>query len=475
MPKIDNASNLKLSELVNRLNLDDATHGAQELRSKGTDLYVKTGKAFFSSETSRASHRRDAVALVRDGLAKEYNTTKADADRILVNVFGYAPTQISGADVKRLNALGTVAAGLVRGGTTSVDAFEIARHAETLKGRGLGDAEALSAARLVNTLVQSGRSEADVINGVVTGRSLVEGGLTPGEAKAQLDSTDTRHAFFETLKDAMAGLPEYSASNGTQKETWLNIAKTLGTANFVPASKAQTIPNGYKASLLQALSDRVLDRAGAGDVGGTREAYLSVIQFNKAFTLAEIMPSSEGVKLDHFLETAGKDKTLRDARVNWDKMSTAERTKAIQTLIDLHANEFGYAVPKDFLHVGAMGPDEAGGLSSDGNKLQINSTVADFNNFAKVFDTVVHESTHKYQHKLVEDLNSGVIGQGHALYDQARIMKANNSAGVFENLLVNRLGVSADVAEAGYRHQPCEEHAYYVGNTAQSKIAQIFV
>jgi len=74
MSHINDARNRPLSSLVSKLHLDSEANSAKELRSKGNDLYVKQEKAFFTSETSRANHRDNAIALVRNSLAKEYSS-----------------------------------------------------------------------------------------------------------------------------------------------------------------------------------------------------------------------------------------------------------------------------------------------------------------------------------------------------------------------------------------------------------------
>jgi hypothetical protein len=85
MSHIYDARNRPLSSLVSTLKLDSEANSAKELGSKGYDLYVKQGKESYTSETSRANHRANAVVLVRDSLASEYNATTKDAKQILAN------------------------------------------------------------------------------------------------------------------------------------------------------------------------------------------------------------------------------------------------------------------------------------------------------------------------------------------------------------------------------------------------------
>jgi hypothetical protein len=132
MSHIHDARNVSLSNLVNNLKLDNATNSPKELRSKGNDLYVKQGQALFTSTTSRANHRANAIALVQSSLVNEYGATPKDAKTILANVLGQTPTQITGGDVKQLHDLGQIAAGFIAKGMTPVEAFAAAQRGDSL-------------------------------------------------------------------------------------------------------------------------------------------------------------------------------------------------------------------------------------------------------------------------------------------------------------------------------------------------------
>jgi hypothetical protein len=116
---------------------------------------VKQGKAFFTSQTSRANHCDNAIAVVRDSLAKEYNVSTEDADKILANVLGggATPGKITGADVTRLDELGQIAAGFMDKGMSAVDAFDAAQESETPPPR---NAEALAFGDFTGLDISSG-------------------------------------------------------------------------------------------------------------------------------------------------------------------------------------------------------------------------------------------------------------------------------------------------------------------------------
>ena len=511
MPNIADARNLNLSQLVNQLNL--AAQGNKELRSSGTQLYVKESAAkVFVSEASRTNHRNAAIGMVRDGLAREYNVSAADANRIMANVFRAAPTQISSADANRLHNLGVVARGLAAAGMNEVRAFEVARHAETLQAQGMAAPAALAAARTAQTLIEAGSSEADAlsigrhketllarglgdadalagarrahtlvsadhhtaaaaIEAVVVGREAVSGAITPLQASGSLAGPPVG-AFADYLKHEAGGLARFPQANAGQQATWLTMANLVGAANFIPSADATRISTSAKASMLQALSASALAAAG---IPGQRAGYEAMIQLNKAITVNEAYPDTEHALTHDFMTRAGQDRDLLNARANWDRMDTPQRTAAMQRMVDIHAQVFGYGpVAADYLDVKPMPPGNAGGLLNDASHLEVNTAAVTFDSFRETFDTVVHESTHRYQHHLVAELAGNRIPPGDSRHDQARLMAAMQATPIYENVTVY-LGIGdAASRDTAYREQPTERHAYFVGGGAQFAIPNYF-
>jgi hypothetical protein len=473
MPKVGVARNLNLSELVNRLSLDTAQQ-AKELRSRGQDLYVKDSSAqVLISEPTRKQQCESAIAVVRDGLSREYGCSQQDSERIMTNVFGGVPTKITAGEARQLHQLGTIAQTHVAHGMDQVSAFELARLAEKLKGRGLNDGDALAAARMVQSSMAKGRPEEASITGVLTSRSVSSGAMTPyGAMAATRVNHNARRAFLDALKDTMAGLPRYTGSSGAQKAVWVNIANLFGDIAFVPID-AKSLATDHKASLLQALSDKVIDCERANDSLGTVMAYRAVVRFNKAITLDELLPPGEQLKMDSFLKKCGANRVIASAKQNWPNLKERERKLAIETIIKLHAQAFGFEVPLVYFHFVPMDPDVLGGLSTDGRTLMLNPTQPEFDDFDFLFNTVVHESTHKYQQQLTFDVRFGTLGPTDSRFDQARLMAANNTAVVGRKTLAS-CGFSDLEAVDGYRGAPIEQHAFHWGDYAQSRIVDHF-
>lgn len=77
MPRIKDATGLKLSTIVTELRLD-YLRDKREVRSRSSGLYLKEGEGKYASSISRKLHREKAIGLVRDSLAAEHNITTDD-------------------------------------------------------------------------------------------------------------------------------------------------------------------------------------------------------------------------------------------------------------------------------------------------------------------------------------------------------------------------------------------------------------
>jgi hypothetical protein len=128
--------------------------------------------------------------------------------------------------------------------------------------------------------------------------------------------------------------------------------------------------------------------------------------------------------------------------------------------------------------------------SRDGN-IYLNDESASFKDFDTVLDTVIHENTHNYQHKLVEKLEAGEIKEGDEEYEQALLFQLNGGDGHFEGngdkaaqLLENLnaglikkgdsdydAAVAARINHEGYMNCPLERHAWKAGG----EVSKLFV
>lgn len=467
---VGNVGTKSLAQIVGEL--ADAP-GAHELRGKGSELHAKEKPArFFSKATSRAAHRRAAIEMVQNGLQSTFQDMSRDlAARIMTSVFGAAPAKITVQQARELNEASSRAVVFVAEGHSAEAAFEMVKHAAVLKERGLGDADARLGASLVYASIQNGNSGVKAIDGVVAVRLMVAGRITAEQARSQVDDQSSE-TFMATLASVRDTLPSYERADPAVKRVWLGVAQLYGGGLVIPAS-LQRLPVAQKASMLEALSDEVITHAIRDEVRTIKIAYDHVIYLNRGFTLAELMPQSEVDTRDRLYGAMGREASLREARTQWGTMEPRAKTEAIQRMVDMHADHFGYQVGAEFLQVREDEEGIEGSLSHDGMVLTINSNGESFRDFDMMFNTLMHECTHRYQHRLMADRRSGAIGDAHVLRDQARVMKANHGA-LVSHLALMRLGMAQHAAYDAYRHQPLEEHAHHVGIDAQPRAKEIF-
>ena len=127
----------------------------------------------------------------------------------------------------------------------------------------------------------------------------------------------------------------------------------------------------------------------------------------------------------------------------------------------MHAKAYG--LPKKDLQYKDLGDMNSYGYYSHWSDTVVLSDHVDaktgtpiLDDAAEAFDTVVHENTHRYQNDLVRRLNDGDISDTSEIYDQARLMRANEE-----------YYAKSDADYAAYRSQPSEGHAWNVGSVAK--------
>lgn len=140
MPTIQNTTNLSVATIAHQLSA--GTKPEQELRSKGTDLYVKKSTAFFTKEQSRTDHRNNALALVKTAVQSDLGLTPLQTGAFLQKVVGtpIAPTQITAGNLQHLASAVDIAGRI--GAHHGEPAHERAIAAELLVRGGLPEATA---------------------------------------------------------------------------------------------------------------------------------------------------------------------------------------------------------------------------------------------------------------------------------------------------------------------------------------------
>jgi hypothetical protein len=213
------------------------------------------------------------------------------------------------------------------------------------------------------------------------------------------------------------------------------------------------------------------------------------------------MPSPEMKRLYTAMGKAGldeefenRDKPKRDKvlaelkdkvgkyRENWKKLPPEDRKKAMQEALAIHCKEFKINPAPEiklFREVPTDSPKLKGKLSNEGfydvedDKLYINEKASQFDDFAEAMDTVVHENTHNYQHRLIKLIDDGKLTEGHPLYDQAMFFKLNNLPGCYADTdhLVKKEGPDYDA----YKGQPMEAHAWKAGGEVKKLFSELTV
>ncbi len=131
------------------------------------------------------------------------------------------------------------------------------------------------------------------------------------------------------------------------------------------------------------------------------------------------------------VDKISKDPELKKAKKDWATMAVADRVKIMQKVADMQAEV--YKIPKTTIKTFAEAPDADGSVTNgyynhEDGRLHINTNAAaSFKDFNRGLATLTHENAHRFQSKLIDDLNAGKIKPGDPYYDQAVTFKLNNN------------------------------------------------
>lgn len=467
MPRIDNAQHLRLSDIVHQLATYSA-HDAREVRSKRDDLYVKEQKAPFTAPGSRTNHRTKAIALIRGNLAEEFGTTNEEARQILSRVFGHAPTRITVNDIILLCDLGNIARPLIAGGESAVEAFDSA----------IREYERPDSKRCQDTGIPLTGSQKPPEAKTVSGEKSVEASEDKAEySDKSVEAPISREEAGDVIATAcrlMADFRPYESCLPEQIEAWLFFAQKLGAPNLFPTDLLQSLPIDQRISMQMALAEHLQPLRQHDDTIPEQTSIArTIIWLDKTYAIADLITPDDEKTLDTVLSEAGENQILRNAYANWKEMNTTQRMEAIQTLIDLHAEKFGYADHKAKLTFEFNDdPNIWGGTHIGG--ITINASNKGFGDFRQVVNTTIHESTHWYQRELISRAYDGKIDADSPIYHQATLLYAANQAGIDFDYLTQTLGFSRDEAYAAYKNTPDEHQAFQSGDYAGAQVDKIF-
>jgi hypothetical protein len=207
-------------------------------------------------------------------------------------------------------------------------------------------------------------------------------------------------------------------------------------------------------------------QSGGKPSGAARAAQLKLLRTMK---LDPDFKAAEDKRGDAIATKLKGDKDLAAARKDWGKLSGDEKVKALKKVVAAQSGEYGMPPPE--IETVDQPPYQAADGSmhvtngffdpADG-KLHLNLNAASkMSNFALAIDLVLHENGHKYQNKLVADLNSGKLKPGDKDYTEATIFAANDGASGY---------IPPTEDYATYVKQPQENHSRTIGAETSKKI-----
>lgn len=443
MPRIENTNGLTLSTIVNQLELGNP-QDPRELRSNGSNLYVKEEPADRTSMIGRKFHRTCATELVCQSLAAEHNMTTDQARHIFKNVFGQAPTKISASDVLKLQELGKTATRIHENLNRDFpQAFELA----------IGIKEFPDDVAYKEMAAQIGS-------------------VFPADVRS------TQHR----IEAEVSGLPPFESSSPETKIRWLDIAYQFKDIDCKDKNcLLRRLAPEQKLSLQMAVIENLHSRMKRGR-GPLVQGYAALAngRICAGYNLCELIAPEDLRMLKTLLEEFQKNGIVCHGYAMWETMNREQRRKVFQTLIDLHAEKFGYANEKPTLtlrnHFGKEDPMLAGLFSESANELTVITDHKSFNDFGQSFTTVIHELTHKHQAVLVARMKQNDIDPSDPLYTRARIFALNNQVDnhFSSTAYVTRFGIDPVKAYTLYRSNPIEQVACHMADYATSALPVIF-
>ncbi len=275
MATIQNATGLSLAGIAQQLTPGSTPQ--QELRSKGTDLYVKQSTAFFSKEQSRTDHRNNALAIVQSAIQSDLGLTAQQAQDFMQRVTGsrHAQTQITTGDLHRLTKAVDFAKQL---GDAGQLAASQGRMAEALgREHHLPDSASVdivkslggNAARGVLTALSAGRH--DDVRAQMQSQIELKLGLTPIRAQAFLDGILGGHnATFTAADVTRVAKGLQLAGQVVGGDTARSAAIGIAAEALVNAGVPENAVIGIATGLGAAATQDVLLALETNDIAGLR-------------------------------------------------------------------------------------------------------------------------------------------------------------------------------------------------------------
>jgi hypothetical protein len=171
----------------------------------------------------------------------------------------------------------------------------------------------------------------------------------------------------------------------------------------------------------------------------------------------------EGERADKVADEVKDDGDVKASANDWASRSADQKIKALKRIMEAQCKQLGIPTPP----IVAYDKAPSGGNVEDGNydpsdgKMHFNTNAGANKTFNDAVDTVVHETSHAYQHYLVKQLQDGKFKVGDPNYDQAQMFAANDADQDY---------IQPDEDMAAYVAQPEENHARIVAADYVDKI-----
>jgi hypothetical protein len=258
--------------------------------------------------------------------------------------------------------------------------------------------------------------------------------------------------------------PAATASSGPTAKP-----KTGGTAADPKVTKAQDtarkIHDMAEADIRKLSSaDKVAllkELKGAGKpTGDLRKAQIKVF---RNMQLDPNFKKKEAERADKVADDVKDDADVKEGAKDWAHTSKDQKVKALKRVMEAQCKQLGIPTPP--LETYDKAPK--GGTVEDGNynpvdgKMHFNINAGANKTFADAMDTIVHETSHAYQHDLVKRLKDGKIKPGDTDYAQAQMFEMNDDDDDY-------IQPGEDIA--AYVAQPEENHARIVAADYIDKI-----
>lgn len=171
----------------------------------------------------------------------------------------------------------------------------------------------------------------------------------------------------------------------------------------------------------------------------------------------------EGERADKVADAVKDDGDVKASANDWASRSADQKIKALKRVMEAQCKQLGIPTPpiESFDKAPSGGNVEDGNYDPSDGKMHFNTNAGANKTFNDAVDTVVHETSHAYQHYLVKQLQDGKLKAGDPDYTQAQMFAANDADQDY---------IQPDEDMGAYVAQPEENHARIVAADYVDKI-----